>query len=200
MGKKRLWMEKRKRRGKKRMSSTELLIFYKKKWCLFEEYHNSYKGAFLLWEELWNKFFSDESFPYLPSDERLEKLWRLDQDPRLSRDLKILLCSTFDHFLIKRENIPRFIEAIKNAIKNDELNDFGHFSSYARDLENFLKKKEKFKAIGWIQTTVCDDVWMEFEDKKCRCCGDVKTIKRKYDLSKDKKHRFVFEHLNQLEK
>ena len=85
------------------MSRTELYIIDKKgNIVFFEEFGNSHRGAALLWSNLCKRYLDDE---YYWLNKESDKLWQLDADKRIPRELRILLVSTYDHMIIKKENL-----------------------------------------------------------------------------------------------
>lgn len=141
------------------MSRTVLYKFNKKKEMEeIKEYHNSNRGASLLWGYFGKKYFGDDFSMW--NDDDAEKLWKLVEDPNVKWFEKVLLASTFDHCMIKRKNIYLFIIACKQYIDEYSNNKFGagHWEEYPNDLLKALEDKH-LKAICWNQTTVCCQVW-----------------------------------------
>ena len=113
------------------MSQTELYII-KKDGSLefYKGFGNSHRGASLLWHNLGKKYLSISNYHILFSKKEEEKLWRLDREPSVPIELRILHISTFDRMMIKIENLHRFIEAIKKVHDAKYFEDMGHFDSY----------------------------------------------------------------------
>lgn len=176
------------------MSRTELYIVKKDGTLeLYKEFGNSHRGASLLWDNLMKKYLNSSYGRMMMNDKEMEKLWRLDRDPKVSREEKILLISTFDHMLIKKENLKQFIDACEEVYKNFE--ELGHFNTYPEVMKEIMKLEDVI-AIGWNQTSVCCDVWDVYET--CTHCDDG-TIRRDYNIFKDNKHEFLFEYLKEIE-
>lgn len=178
------------------MSQTELYIV-KKNGDLefFKGFGNSHRGASLLWSNLWKKYYPELRKPLFNDDKNIEKLWRLDRNPDVPRELKILHISTFDRMMIKKENLEQFIEAMENVYQNEYLEDMGHFETYPEILKD-INAMENVIAIAWNQTSINSGYWDMYEE--CPTCGEY-SIERSYNIFKDKKHQFLFEYLNEIE-
>lgn len=177
------------------MSRTELYIVKNTgELELYKEFGNSHRGASLLWSNLCKKYLDSPYGHILLSKEGLDKLWRLDRDPKVPKELRILHISTFDHFLIRKENLQQFIDACEEVYKKDYFEDLGHFRDYPEVFRGIMKL-ENIMAIAWNQTTVCTDVWCVYD--ACKHC-DNGTIQRDYNILKDKEHQFLFEYLEEI--
>ena len=101
-----------------------------------EEVRNSYRGAMAIWIILEKK--------YLPS---------LPKPDRLSYNEKIVLLSTFDNVLIKRENFKKVIDAFNSFEGETSLKE------QAKIIQDFNEDKD-ITAIGWNQTSVNCSPWI----------------------------------------
>ena len=161
---------------------------------LYKEFGNSHRGASLLWNNLTKKYINTSYSWISMKKKEMERLWRLDQDPRVSREEKVIFISTFDHFLIKKENLHLFIEACEEVYKKNYFEDIGHFKNYPEVMREIMKLEDVI-AIAWNQTSVCSDVWYVYD--VCTHCDDG-TIQRDYNILKDKNHQFLFEYLESI--
>lgn len=178
------------------MSRTQLFIIQENgDLKLYEEFGNSFRGASLFWHNLWNwKNNTKSDHSYCHDEKKQEMLWRLDEDPDIPRELRIILISTFDRHMIKRENLSKYINAIEKVLNKGYFEDNGHFETYPKVLENLVERKD-ILGIAWNQTDTYDGYWNIYEE--CPTCHHH-TIKRIYNIFRDKKHQFVFEYLEQL--
>lgn len=177
------------------MSKTELYIVKKDgELELYKEFGNSHRGASILWSNLSKKYLN-VSWITLANKE-MKKLWNLDRDSNVPRALRILLISTFDHFLIKKENLPQFIDACEEVYKKNYFDDLGHFEDYPEVMREIMELDDVI-AITWNQTSVCCDTWYAYD--VCKHC-DNGTIQRDYNIFVDKNHEFLFEYLKEIEK
>jgi hypothetical protein len=92
-----------------------------------EEYRNSYRGAMLIWTNLFplaEKEFAqakriahilggDHGAPMPTSDEDARAVWALFRDPKVPREIRIVLGSTLDHVVLMHRDVPEFIKAVK---------------------------------------------------------------------------------------
>lgn len=124
---------------------------------------NAWHGAMAVWTILEEKYL-----PSLPKPEwavimkepdrywsrtkeifedKMQDVWDLAKDSRLTFDEKIVLLSTFDNVLIKRENIDRLIKAFRN---------FNGETSLLLQVKAIKKivKDEDVLAIGFNQTSI----------------------------------------------
>lgn len=170
------------------MSRTELYIVKNTgELELYKEFGNSHRGASLLWQNLGDKYLDGLKWY---NEKQMGMLWKLDRDPRVSREEKILLISTYDHELIKKENLEQFVDACEKVYFHDN----GHFKEYPEVMKEIMKLKDVI-AIGWNQTSVNCGVWDVYDD--CKHC-DTGTIQRDYNVLKDKDHQFLFEYLESI--
>ena len=180
------------------MSQTELYIIRMNGDLeFFRGFGNSHRGASLFWHNLSDKYLN---IPYAKimstnNKKELEKLWRLDRDPNIPREIRILHISTFDRMMIKKENLQQFINAIKRVIEIWYIEDLGHFTKYP---SVFLEILDYVDCIGiaWNQTSVNHGYWDMYEE--CPTCGEH-SIERSYNIFKDNKHQFLFEYLEGIE-
>lgn len=163
------------------MSSTEIFCFDKNGDAAYRgAIPNAWRGAMAIWCELEERYlpqFRPASVPsYIPDDqiervlhykprratwvrfgkdelEPAQEIWDLYRDARLPEHEKIVLGTTFDHVLVKKEHLPRIIEAFEK---------FDGVTSLAEQAE-ILKKMyadPDCTAVGWNQTSVIGDHWL----------------------------------------
>ena len=178
------------------MSQTELYII-KKDGSLkyYKGFGNSHRGASLLWSNLCKKYLTNSYGIMMFNDNELEKLWKLDRDPKVPEELRILHISTFDRMMIRKENLQKFIEAIKKVQDNNYFEDLGHFDAYPEVFEEIEEITPDIIGIAWNQTSVNSGYWDIYE--KCPHCKE-ETIRRDYNIFKDQKHDFLFEYLYEI--
>lgn len=148
-------------------------------------FHNAFRGAALVWDTLSRRYLGTQKFTSLSRD--MQPIWNLWKANNIPLSYRIVLMSTFDNVMVKRENIPLVIEAIKEYAK--EFDDAGHLPEQAKKLEELFDDQECF-AICWNQTSVNADAWQTAIE--CKCCGETKDY-RNYDVSQDKGHWFLFQ-------
>jgi hypothetical protein len=162
------------------------------------EFSNSWRGAMWVWMRLREEYFPDHIFhqEYRYDDPRTieackwvmkyEDIWSLSDDSRLIKQEKIVLGSTYDNVIVKKENLDELIEAFKFFVNKYKKDNPPNASSLLEQMEVIekLKKKKNLLGICWNQTSVNCDAWNGYTKK-----GEW----RQYNLNKDKGHWFLFD-------
>lgn len=174
------------------MSYTELYVFNKNNTCMFlDEIQNSHRGAMAIWLHLEKKYLPPLSDPYgLIKDynsrffcgkvESLKEFWDLFKDKRLTIDERIVLGSTYDNVLVKKENFSKLIKAFRNFEATTSLKE-------QADLIESIINEPEISAIGWNQTSISDNSWQMYDEEKDEYIP--------YDLDKCNDHWYLFEEL-----
>jgi hypothetical protein len=138
---------------------------------------NAWRSGMAIWNHLEKKYLP----PYLPSytpayiksvDEfesrlgyrptrtssmmdgnAMKEIWSLADDDKVSLTDKIVLLTTFDKVLIKKEDLPKVISAFKDFDGETSLKE------QAQVLQTMFED-EGCIAVGWNQTSVNGDTWM----------------------------------------
>jgi len=177
------------------MSYTELYTFDKEGNAKdLGEIQNSWRGAMAIWNIL-DKRYLPKFIPewakvtkeYLVKDyyrssdpEKIKEIWNLYKDEKISETDKIVLASTFDNVVVKKENINRLIKAFREFEGETSL------SEQADMIESVVNDPDVI-AIAWNQTSVMADNWVSYEwneEKEESIC---------YNLNDMNKHWFLFE-------
>lgn len=118
--------------------------------------HNSSRGAWMVWDILSEKYLG-RHFTYL--DPKLEQeTWDLFRDERLTNTERIVLGSTYDFVLIKKEDIKKVIDAYREfSMLGDNLS----LNEQAEILQ-ILEKDVDCIAIGFHQNSVSCDMWNNY--------------------------------------
>lgn len=124
---------------------------------------NAWHGAMAIWKILEEKYL-----PSLPKpdwairmkepdrywsritaifENKMQEIWDLAKDKRLSLNERIIMLSTFDDVLLKREDAERLVQAFKNFNGETSL------SLQAEAIKKIIKDKEII-AIGFNQTSI----------------------------------------------
>lgn len=161
------------------MSYTEIYTFSKDGAC--EDCHevkNAWRGALAVWSLLERKYlpvYRPRYVPdYVPDDEveafcgfspnrigafdgdAIKEIWNLCRQSYVSETDKIVLLTTLDNVLVKREHIQKVIEAFEAFAK--EHADKTNLDQQAAVLKEILEDDE-VTAVGWNQTSVNGDSW-----------------------------------------
>ena len=141
------------------MSYTEVIKFDKKgNPSSAGRVKNASRGSWIIWSILSQKYLGRD-FSYL--DPKLEQeTWNLIWDDRLTDTEKIVLGSTYDFVLIKKEYIRKLIDAYEEFAKRDD-------NLSLNEQNEILKKLENDKdciAVGFNQNSISCDMC---EDYNC---------------------------------
>lgn len=129
------------------MSYTELYGVTKKgNFKLVNEFENASLGGLWIWKMLFDKYLKKEEY----FNESFKKIWDLIKSPELKEYEKIVLCSTFDYFVLKPEDIDEFVAALEifiNEFKDSEglLN-----PNLSKQIQEIKKLKKYSKYIGYV--------------------------------------------------
>lgn len=185
------------------MSRTEIYGFGKDGNIISQnEARNSFLGAMFIWTTLEKKYLPSLPIPHWKKfdnfdgiekeyysrastlkPENMKEIWSLIDDPRLSRIEKIVLSSTFDHALIKRENFEEFIEALTSFDKPKDSN----LRTQAEIVKQFLDNEEII-ALGYNQTSVNSNPWWVYGNEEDE-------DGRSYNCLTDTKHYWLWDEL-----
>lgn len=155
---------------------------------------NAWRGAMAVWNILDEKYLP----PFFPkwgtpgetyhrtscdmgTNTIIREIWELANDDRVSDIDKIVLGTTFDNVIVMSKDIPKLVNAFYEFEGETSLKE------QAGIIERALADDPKLMAIGWNQTSVCDDAWVVY-DKRDRS--------RPYNIKKDTKHWSLFENID----
>ncbi len=186
------------------MSCTEIFAFGKDGTILGGwDVKNSWRGAMAVWTTLEKKYLPSLSKPLwvMPGDEErdywsrttmgmfnpedpngMKAIWDLYRDGSpLTRDELIVLGSTFDYALVEGSHIEDLCKAFRSFEGETSL------SEQADAIEK-LCMGEEISAIGWNQTSVSENQWMEYSEEV--------EEEISYNCLTGDKHWWLFEDLN----
>lgn len=146
----------------------------------YAEFRNSYRGAWLVWDQMGKQYCGGVSIS------NMQPVWDLAKSDRVPIDYRIVMASTFDNVMVRRENLPRLVQAIEEYAKTFEA---GTLLEQADKLKELAQDDSCF-AVCWNQTSVNCDTWLvrrEGLDKY----GDP--LWEMYDVSRDTGHWFLFD-------
>lgn len=112
----------------------------------------------------------------------MQEVWDLIKDDRITEYEKICMKSTFDNVLVKKENLPKLIEAFRNFEGQSSL------PEQADLILEELKIDDTFLAIGWNQTSVNGDNWENFGDY-----NEETELYEPYNINTMDRHWFLFD-------
>lgn len=177
------------------MSYTEIFAFKNGKSKLAEEVNNAFRGAMAIWGEMEKQHLSPIYASWDATKQisrassmdqgKMKEIWNMASDKNIPLDERLVLSTTFDKVLVKRENLPRLIEAFKNF--ENTYKEKTSLPEQTSILEAFLDD-EDVMAVGWNQTSVNGDNWNNFggydEDE-----GEPIP----YDINSMSEHWFLFD-------
>lgn len=169
-----------------------------------KEYRNGHGYAMPVWTYLARKYLKqpgEDAHKFWVRwyyEGKIEPVFKLKADPRLERWEWIVLLTSFDHALVKKENFQETIEAFRmlhGQYKAIEPGNVCHYEEMANDIERMIGSPE-VTGIGWNATSVSEDLWSVRDDCVCTACGNEheKEDERHYNVKKDKRHFFVFDY------
>ena len=154
------------------MSYTELFKFNKKGNAEYhEDIKNAFRGAMAIWGILEKRHLPSLPKPLWAGNEQrdywsrttalslgekedpMKAVWELFSSDKLTTDEKIVLGSTFDNVIVKKENLDKLISAFES---------FGEETSLKEQADSFKKLIDDPDciAIGFNQTSVVGDTWI----------------------------------------
>lgn len=161
------------------MSYTEIYSFDKEgNASQAAEIRNAFRGGMAIWKHMEEKhlppyrpsyvpaFVTDdkveEFLRYKPSrctsimdDGAMKEIWSLADNMNIPENERIVLFTTFDKCLVKKEDLPAVISAFRNFDAETSL------PEQADALEQLLRDEDCI-AVGWNQTSVNGDTWENF--------------------------------------
>lgn len=182
------------------MSYTEIYAFEKDgNACFYSEVRNAWRGAMAIWRTLEEKYLLSLPFPSgwslvnrdrnyysrttatITDADAMKEIWDLAKDERLSENERIVLKTTFDYVVVKKEDLPKVIDA---------FNDFEGETSLKEQAEILVKmfNDDDVIAVGWNQTSVNGDTWGNFGGYDEEKYEDIP-----YNILTMDKHWFLFD-------
>lgn len=138
------------------MSCTELFYFNKRGNAKFlGETPNAFRGAIKVWGILESKYLEPKEYRRY-GVEQMKEIWDLHNDPRLPRTEKICLLSTFDNVIVLTRDLPELVKSFEEFEGETSLYE------QAALIKPLIVKDKDVLAIGWNQTSVNADTWLNF--------------------------------------
>jgi len=170
--------------------------------CL-KEYRNSWGTAPRVWDVLFDSHLKDPDIPYDNMMSRMHDLWPLYKDEKVPEYQRKMLQLTYDKLILKKEYFSKVIKLIEEFSEKHLGDDtkVNHWPQIAKDLKDM--DFSNYVGVCFIWTSVASDVWDSYD--KCTACFEQKCenedhydsedgkVWRKWDISKDDDHWFMFE-------
>jgi hypothetical protein len=164
------------------------------------EFQNSHGYAMPAWSYLAEKYLrkpgeDDASFLgrwFLSG--KCKEVWALKEDPRLERFEVIVLLTSFDHVIAKKEGFEELAAAFRkfhDEYKAKNPDNVCHYRAMANSIE---KLTPDIIGVAWNASSVGEPFWDVYDDCECPKCHSVHTVEetRPYNIYKDKGHWFLF--------
>lgn len=140
------------------MSSTEIYgVKSNGDVILVGDTENAFRGAMHIWSNLSKKYNIEGSMLG-----GFQKLWKKVDTEFLTSNESLILKSTFDNVIIKKQNIPLLIEAFKEY---DKEFPYSSLLEQIEIIEDEILNDENIIALCWNQTTVNSSPWISYNEK-----------------------------------
>ena len=169
------------------MSYTEIYKFDRDGCAVFAgQVRNAFRGAWSVWTTMEQRHLPPvtvcgHTMTRLIGDKAME-IWKLQSNKSVPEHERIVLLSTMDKCLVKKENLPRLIEAFRKFEGETSL-------PHQADILEDLLKDDDCIAVGWNQTSVNAPFWIS-------CDGDEEIP---YNCLTQSDHFWLFDDLNEEE-
>lgn len=117
------------------------------------EVHNSWRGSLAIWEFMGNKYCGHGASMF--DIEKMREIWNLVDNSSVPTTERIVLFTTLDKCLVKKENLEKVIGAFREFEGNTSL------SEQADILEELLSD-DNCIAIGWHQNSISCEQWFDY--------------------------------------
>lgn len=150
------------------------------------EFKNAFLGAMHVWAEMAETYLQQDA-GHLMFHKNMQPVWDLWKDKKVPLDFRITMLMTFDNVMARKQIFIRLAEAMVSF-----ANEFGPGSLREQaDMLRTLVNDDEAYAVCWNQTSVNASPWWVYGD------GDEEG--RAYDISKDEKHWFLSDALEEIE-
>jgi len=144
---------------------------------LYAEIENAWRGAMAVWMKLNHKYIHRQ-FSF--SKECMKNVWNLAGNKDVSIADKVVLFTTFDRYIIKKEDIPTVVECFKQKGYKDTS-----LSEQAEVIQS-LYENDDCIAVGWNQNSINYNTWDTFHNGK------------PYNIFKGKEHHYIFDEISYI--
>ncbi len=136
------------------MSYTEIVGFDKSGNAYAQaDIKNAFRGAVAIWEIMGKKYCGHGASMWNINE--MKEIWNLSDDKKVPIEERIVMFSTLDNCLVKKENFERLINAFRTFGGETSLKE------QADVLEEMLAGEDCI-AVGWNQTSVSKNKWLSF--------------------------------------
>ena len=119
----------------------------------YGEVSNAWLGSMRVWNILGEKYCGHGASLFDMG--QMEAIWNLVDDKSVTYDEKIVLFTTFDKYLVKKEDIPKVIDAFRKFEGNTNLNE-------QADVLESLYEEPNCIAVGFHQNSISCEQWFDY--------------------------------------
>lgn len=119
---------------------------------------NAWRGAMAVWRIMEGRHLPPVPCSRLMNPREAKAVWKLCDDKGVPEHERIVMLSTMDKCLVKKENLARLIEAFRKFEGDTSL------PEQADILEDLLAD-DNCIAVGWNQTSVNASAWSRYDEE-----------------------------------
>ena len=153
----------------------------------YADVNNAGRGAYLIWSGVYKHYIGNKF--NLWKDDHCKSVSYLVKDNDVHINDRIVIATTLENMMIRRENLPLLINAMEDF---GNRHDNGNLPEQVEHLKALVQDSTCF-AVCWNQTN--GDAW---EVNSGEIDEDGEKVWRMYDVSKDNVHLFLFEEYPKL--
>ena len=117
------------------------------------EVKNSWRGSPAIWEIMGSKYCGHGASMF--DIEKMREIWNLVDNSDVPTNERIVLFTTLDKCLVKRENLGKVINAFREFVGETSL------SEQADILQELLSDNDCI-AVGWHQNSISCEQWFDY--------------------------------------
>ncbi|MFJ8528514.1 hypothetical protein [Bacillus sp. NPDC094106] len=123
------------------------------------ETRNAWKGAMHVWTNLAKAYAVEEGLEL----ERFRNLWRMTDKGILTDFENIVMKSTFDNVIVKKEDIPKLVDAFRQY---DKKYPNSSLLEQANIIEGDILNDQEMMGVCWNQTSINRNPWVDGYDEE----------------------------------
>lgn len=120
----------------------------------YAEVRNAWGGSMAIWNVLGEKYCGHGASMFDLS--KMKEIWNLVDNTKVPMNERIVLFTTLDKVLVKKEDLPKVIDAFRDFDGNDSLKE------QADILEDIYNSCDEYIAVGWHQNSVSCEQWFDY--------------------------------------
>lgn len=120
----------------------------------YAEVKNSWGGSMDVWDILGKKYCGHGASIF--DIGHMKEIWNLVDDKKVSMHERIVLFTTLDKCLVKKEDLPKVIDAFRQFEGNTSLKEQSDI------LEDIYNSCDEYIAVGWHQNSISCEQWFDY--------------------------------------